>query len=312
MGRVQAPGVAWADVEEWTRPVWAARERAHHARVDALVAGHLARREAGARHPVEDFLWVYYAHRPGQLRRWHPGAGILLRDDDDPRGRRTWRHYRAVGDGAAVDVEAYRAARGDFVRWVAHLMAETARRPATYACFGLHEWAMVYRGGDSAVRHSQVPLRLGHEGTDAVVDSMTLRCTHYDAYRFFTEDAVPRNALALSPESRLGSEQPGCIHASMDLYKWCYKLGPLIDSEFVTDCFELALEARTIDMRASPYDLSEYHLDPIRIETAVGRAEYVRAQGELSEKAAPLRSALVDRCRNLLTGGGFGVGPTAE
>ena len=150
------------------------------------------------------------------------------------------------------------------------------------------------------------------KATDAVVDSMTLRCTHYDAFRFFTPDAAPRNAVPLSPQSRLTSEQPGCIHASMDLYKWCYKLGPLIDSEFLTDCFELALHARTIDMRASPYDLSDYDLEPIRIETPVGRAEYVRAQGELSAEAAPLRSALIARCQNLLIGGEYGVGITAE
>ena len=42
----------------------------------------------------------------------------------------------------------------------------------------------------------------------------------------------------------------------MDLYKWCYKLGPLIESELLMDCLELAADARELDMRASPYDLS--------------------------------------------------------
>ncbi|KMJ47530.1 hypothetical protein [Rhodococcoides fascians] len=297
-----------------TEAEWTARRDAHSARVESLVGSYLVDRGHGNVHPVVDFLFTYYSHRPGQLRRWNPGHGTVL-TGDRARDFAEFASYEQVetADGPGFRVRSdLLERRRPSIEFVLGLLSATRERPPLLGCFGLHEWAMVYRGGDSAVRHSQVPLRLGHEGTDAVVDSMTLRCTHYDAYRFFTEDAVPRNDLALSPESRLGSEQPGCIHASMDLYKWCYKLGPLIDSEFVTDCFELALEARTIDMRASPYDLSEYHLDPIRIETAAGRAEYVRAQGELSEKAAPLRSALMDRCRNLLTGGGFGVRPTAE
>ena len=30
----------------------------------------------------------------------------------------------------------------------------------------------------------------------------------------------------------------------MDLYKWAYKLSPLVPSELVADCFELAREIR--------------------------------------------------------------------
>ncbi|MBY4130302.1 3-methyladenine DNA glycosylase [Rhodococcus fascians] len=297
-----------------TEAEWTTRRAAHTARVEGLVGDYLTDRGHGNTHPVLDFLFTYYSHRPGQLRRWNPGHGIVL-IGDRARDYAEFATYEQVqtaeGVGYRVQSDLVERRRSS-IEFILGLLTATSERAPLLGCFGLHEWAMVYRGGDSAVRHNQVPLRLGHEGTDAVVDSMTLRCTHYDAYRFFTEDAVPRNALALSPESRLGSEQPGCIHASMDLYKWCYKLGPLIDSEFVTDCFELALEARTIDMRASPYDLAEYDLDPIPIETAAGRADYVRAQGELSTKAAPLRATLITRCQNLLIGSGFGVGPTAE
>lgn len=44
---------------------------------------------------------------------------------------------------------------------------------------------------------------------------------------------------------------------NMDLYKWAYKLSPLVPSELVADCFALAREIRTLDMRASPYDLAD-------------------------------------------------------
>jgi hypothetical protein len=86
----------------------------------------------------------------------------------------------------------------------------------------------------------------------------------------------------------------------MDLYKWCYKLGPLIASELLVDCLELAADARELDMRASPYDLRDYGFEPIAVETPAGRAEYVRAQHSVAERAAPLRASLTDRCDRLL------------
>ena len=45
-------------------------------------------------------------------------------------------------------------------------------------------------------------------------------------------------------------EQPGCLHAGMDLYKHAYRLTPLVASELVADCFELARDIRVLDMRA--------------------------------------------------------------
>ena len=40
----------------------------------------------------------------------------------------------------------------------------------------------------------------------------------------------------------------------------------------------------------------DYGFEPIAIETPAGRAEYVRAQQDIAERAAPLRAALADRC----------------
>ena len=65
-------------MEVLDEPTWRARAAAHEARVDAYVAPHLARRETGTKHPVHDFLFTYYSHRPAQLRRWHPGYGVGL------------------------------------------------------------------------------------------------------------------------------------------------------------------------------------------------------------------------------------------
>ena len=274
------------------RADWSVREGAHEERVDALTAGHRARRGGGGTHPVEDFLFTYYRHSPGHLRRWHPGPAVVL-EDAAGMPRAGWPHYVTEGDGVRVDVAAFvqkRCAAVDFVRV---LLSRTAARPPRLGCFGLHEWAMVYRATPEQVRHSGRPLRLGSEGTDAVVETHRLQCTHHDAYRFFTPDAEPRNATRPTREGQLGQEQPGCLHAAMDLYKWAYKLAPVVPSELTADCFELARDVRELDMRASPYDLRDLGYEAIRIETAEGKATYVAAQREVAERGNTLRGRLL-------------------
>jgi hypothetical protein len=135
---------------------------------------------------------------------------------------------------------------------------------------------------------------LGQAGTDAVVESHELRCTHFDAFRFFTPDAIPRNRSALTREEQPLFEQPGCLHAGMDLYKWAMKLGPLVPGELLLDTFELARDIRQLDMEAAPYDLSDWGVVPVPIETAEGKAEYVRRQRSFAERGAALREALLE------------------
>lgn len=275
---------------------WLETAAAHRRRVDELLAPHLARRRAGRPHPVFDFLFTYYSLRPRQLRVWHPGYGTVLAGAAADRYlERTG--YTRHADGVTVSRDHLHARAGT-VRFIADLLGAVASRPPRFNCFGLHEWAMVYRA--PAVRHSGVPLRLGAAGTDAVVDAMPLRCSHFDAYRFFTEPAARLNAARLTRDSQIAAEQPGCVHAGMDLYKWAFKLGPLIESGLVLDCLELATDARVLDMRASPYDLRGFGFEPIAVETVGGRREYAQAQEAISERAAPLRARLLKRCTALL------------
>ena len=77
----------------------------------------------------------------------------------------------------------------------------------------------------------------------------------------------------------------------MDLYKWAYKLIPATPAELLADCFELAVEVRELDMRASPYDLAALGYPPVRIETPAGRAEYARAQAGFTARARPAARA---------------------
>jgi hypothetical protein len=276
---------------------WQRLADAHAARADELTAGHRARRAAGAKHPVEDFLYEYYSLKPAALCRWHPGAGVrLAAGPDGPAPHAAWRWY-ATDDDAAVhlDLAAFLAERGDTVRYVHGLLVATASRPAHLGCLGLHEWAMVYRQDDGQRRHA-LPLRLGREGTDAVVERHPVRCSHFDAFRFFTPEAVPRNALRPTRETQPALEQPGCLHATMDLLKWGLKLGPLVPGDVLLESFVLAADVRRLDMQASPYDVSSLGEPAVAIETPEGKAEYVRRQRGFAERAAPLRARLAAVC----------------
>lgn len=272
-----------------TRRAWQARADAHAERADRLTAEHRERARRGEKHPVWDFLFTYYAYRPSQLRRWHPGAGVVLQDAAE---RADWRWYSpgAVPGEVFPDAAAFRADKPELAVLVERMLRRTASRPGQFGCFGLHEWAMVYRADEH--RHP-VPLRLGQEGTDAVVEANELRCTHFDAFRFFTPEAVPRNRLMPTRETQPALEQPGCLHAGMDLYKWAMKLGPLIPGELLLDAFELARDIRLLDMEAAPYDLSAWGVRPVPIETAEGKAEYVRRQRVFAERGAVMRERML-------------------
>lgn len=277
---------------------WRERSAAHRARIDRWAGPHQDRRSRGATHPVHDFLFTYYSETPARLRRWHPGAGTALGPTAaGPAPHAGWRWYRTDDDGVvSLDRESYLAERGATVDFVRGLLAATASRPAFTGCFGMHEWAMVYRADE---RRHALPLRLGRAGTDAVVEGHAIRCSHYDAFRFFAPDAVGLNRLQPTREAQPAMEQPGCLHATMDLYKWAYKLGPAVPGELLSACFELAADLRELDMRASPYDLADHGFAAVAVETPEGKAEYATAQRALTRRGAELRRRLLVACESL-------------
>jgi hypothetical protein len=271
---------------------WRVLAAAHADRVDRYLDPHLARREARVEHPVFDFLFTYYSFRPAQLRRWHPGFGVTLADAPEYAGLKGY-------DGGTVSA-TYVAAQRPLLETLHRLLSATAARPGSFGCFGLHEWAMVYRLDEDETRHADWPLRLGPAGTDAVVESHRITCSHFDAYRFFTDPARPLNTLSPGRDDRSAHEQPACLHAGMDLYKHAFRLSPMISSDLVADCFELAWDIRVMDMRAAPYDLAGLGFPPVRIETPEGKTEYVAAQRAFAGRGAPLRRRLVEECERLL------------
>ena len=271
------------------RAHWLPRAQAHRERAERWTRPHLRRRATGDDHPVEDFLFEYYNFSPGALARWHPGLGVGLVDAPA---------HAALGaylteDGVSRVDPSRLERRLPGLRWTHALLSRTRDAEPRWSCFGLHEWAMVH-GAAEQRRHASQPLRLGAAGTDEVVRSHTLQCTHVDAFRFFTPEAAPLNALQLTRDDQLRLEQPGCVHVTMDLYRLAFRLVPFVESTIVLDAFELALDARQVDMRASPYDVTDLGLDPIRVETAEGKAAYVQEQRRLARLAEPLRERLLD------------------
>jgi hypothetical protein len=292
-------------------PEWRARADAHAARVDAFVEPHLARRAEKVKHPVHDFLFTYYSQRPAQLRRWHPGFGIALEDAREYAGLKGYAPLgfdtlAAQPAGAVAVSEAYVDSQRPLLHQLHTLLTATAGRTPQLGCFGLHEWAMVHRSHEHGTRHDW-PLRLGQEGTDAVVESHRIGCSHFDAFRFFTPSARPLNTLQPGRDDRADLEQPGCLHAGMDLYKSSYRLSPMVPSELVMDAFELAWDIRILDMRAAPYDLSGLRFDhtgeewtSIEIETPEGRRDYASRQKAFAARGQTVRRRLITECERLL------------
>ena len=139
----------------------------------------------GPRLPVHLLLPAAGAAAPLAPRVRRPAArrAGVRRAEGVRRRRRVTACVRRVAAAAPRGDPA--AARGD-------------RRAA-----GPHRLLRAARVGDGLpaadeTRHPQ-PLRLGGAGTDTVVESHRIACSHFDAFRFFTDDARPRNTLSARP-----------------------------------------------------------------------------------------------------------------
>lgn len=272
---------------------WRGAQSAHKIRASALTSGRRTRKQIGERDPVDDFMFEYYPYTPTKLETWFPGVGITL--ETDSNNTFDFPNYSSNTTTCELDTQ-YMIKHQSRIDSTLELLRNTQVREATFNCFGLHEWAMVYRADQHEIRHGD-PLRVNQDQIDTLIGELGLRCTHIDAFRFFTEEAAPQNAnrLNITPtrDNQKDLEQSGCLHANMDLYKHCMWFHPMIPGDLVLDCFELARNARTLDMRASPYDLTQYGYEAIMIETSSGRATYVARQREISLRSQDLRSDLI-------------------
>jgi hypothetical protein len=255
--------------------VWHGLRDDHKAKVLPWITPRLERRSRHESHPVDDFLFEYYPISTNKLLNWHPGFGYDLAAteiefEDFPIGS-----YEFVDNKIQLRSE-WLAKNQEAAISLIEFLAKTQERSIRSGCFGLHEWAMVL--GTEDVRHEKWPLRLSQEQIRATIDEVGLRCTHFDAFRFFTPIAVPLNPLQLTPVDRNEVEQPGCLHANMDLYKYAQRFAPIVGSEIVRSAFALAKDIRTVDMQTAPYDLADLGVVPIPVETQSGRDEFAKLQ----------------------------------
>jgi hypothetical protein len=256
------------------------------------------------------------------------GAGVALRGATE-RDLGCLLHRRAAVVDASIGVlydpfqhfsdkkcsldsmDAVRLA-GPFL-WYHRILERTLQAEPVLHCYGLHEWAMQYRPRGappppSAKYQAHLPLRCDQELINAVVEGdgrgTRLSCTHFDALRFFAPAASPLNAFGsidtLQRGDQLRIEQPACIHSQMDVLKIALKLQPFGDPSLVLRALELALQARRLDVAASPYDASMYGVDPICIETAEGRGQYRQEQLQLTLQARSIRTDLLSAYSSFL------------
>ena len=271
--------------------LWHSLREDHKEKVLPWITPRLERRSKHESHPVDDFLFEYYPISTNKLLNWHAGFGYSLEATPEESEEFPTGSYEFVEDRIQIRPEwlaKNQAAAIDLMEF----LSKTQERSVRSGCFGLHEWAMVL--GSEEVRHENWPLRLSQEEIRATIDEVGLRCTHFDAFRFFTPIAAPLNRLQLTRIDQKDVEQPGCLHANMDLYKHAQRFAPIFGSEIVRSAFALAKDIRAVDMQTAPYDLADLGVIPIPVETKSGRDEFAMRQIEFAERAQTLRTDLVE------------------
>ena len=309
--------------------VWRAQAAHHRRRVHKLLSpGFVAGSDKlDDANPVYNFLSQYYNVRGTKgirrLARWSPGLDVLLEgatQQDIVSGgvsSRACNTSMLTKKGLALCPEGATYKSRDFVAssepaayiWNHSLLCRTQQNPIVLNCFGMHEWAMVYqpdhRPAFSAKYQSALRFRLSQADVNSVVESNELRCSHLDALRMFSPAAqqLPNqfgNIGSKTRESQTSIEQAACVHSSLDLFRFAWKLSPFCSSGIVMDCLEMALKARRVDVAAGPYDCLEYGIDPILVETEQGKREYRNRQIQLMKEGKTVRDALIAQYEGLI------------
>lgn len=190
--------------------------------------------------------------------------------------------------------------------WSRSILEATVNNEPILHCYGLHEWAMQYypynavTAPSSQKYQSHLSLRVTRDMINHVVEDNGIHCTHMDALRFFAPEANQYNqygninTLQRSID-QIRLEQPGCIHAQMDLLKYCLKIQPYYDCQLLQQILECAIRSRKLDIRASPYDVQTlYGLSPIHVETTDGKKQYRDEQIKCMKQTQPLRIQLLN------------------
>ena len=248
-------------------------ERVTGPRLAPYVEPHLARRRAGETHPVHDFLFTYYSFSPAKLLDWQPG----------------WPE-----SGSAELLAKRRALVASTLELLRATAARTPRRSAASGCTS-GRWCT----GADETRHP-VPLRLGAAGTDEVVESHRIACSHFDAFRFFTPSARAAQHAPARPRRPVGVRAAGLParhHGPLQARLPALAAGRLRPRGRLLRARLGRARPSTCAPRRTTSPTSA--LEPIRIETPEGKQEYAARQRAFAERAAPLRERLITVCEQL-------------
>ena len=298
------------------RSEWRSRADAHRRRVRDLLGGMFYDRKVHDRHPIYNFLFNYYRFRPHRtIERYSAGLDFAVEScssSDDESLYLPSSKYLSVKDGC-IEMDPVKSLNEKSVtriRNLCTLLEKVQRRPPNFSCFGVHEFAMLHSGTRRSLFQKGLKLRMSQREIDNVVERAPIRCTHFDATWHFPKSALKSCRIKTSPDLRTKNEQAGCIHTNLDLFKFSLRLWPFASSELVADALELAIRARELDMRASPYDLSsisdftelgrDFDLTPVLIETESGRAEFRDSTMVLYRDSLPIRDRLIKVASSVL------------
>ena len=271
-----------------------------------------------SKHPIYNFLHTYYQYSFKAIELYSPGINIILQDAYGDNGINELvsnKYCKYLNNDVYYTpscIPSTTKKEKQHITFLKHnhnILRKTHQRSPFFGCFGMHEWAMVYDPDYSSTttttataeymnkykQQKYLNFRISQSIINNVVSNSNLRCTHFDAWRFFQDDARIQNKHHLERYNQEEYEQPGCIHANMDLFKCATDIYPLIPSTLLLSCLELAINSRTIDMRASPYDVSSYSgcEDAIEIETNIGRQLYIKEQEKIYQQSIPIRHELL-------------------
>ena len=260
---------------------------------------------------IYNFLHTYYRFSTNTLMLYSVGQSLPFQLNDEEEDLKLLHptFLRRRGTSYVYEMvpgELPRARLAELIRY-REVLRGTINNSPKFNCFGLHEWAMLYSGGEGSApreRHQKhASLRVSQAVVDDVVEGSSLKCTHFDAFRFFHSNAQPMNSPSpLTRQNQALNEQAGCIHSHMDLFKYAYTLYPLVSSDILQRALYLALRARTMDMAASPYEVSalvdeankvcapeERVRSFYAVESAEGRKLYMTEQERLWAASKPVR-----------------------
>jgi hypothetical protein len=135
---------------------WTSRAKKHDALIHPITDAFLKRRGLGQTHAVHDFLFTYYSCSPLKLKQWVPSFEEELEMTDSIRQDYSWLtdYWFSLNEGmlSLRKERIHKSARAQ-ARFIADLCANISQRAPRFGCYGLHEWAMVYKESAEALRH---------------------------------------------------------------------------------------------------------------------------------------------------------------